>query len=302
MESTLQSDHGPQTNARQAPRRARRWRLAFFDGVEKLLARLGGRRFYRHHFLRAGRFHERHEDVPVQNLPAGLDGLRIAHLSDLHAGAFLGPGDLGDVVQRVNQLEVDLVALTGDYITHHVSDAFQLSGDLSALRSRWGTFAVFGNHDYRERREGEIVGRLAECGVRFLRNEGLRLDTGDGVLYISGVEDLEEARRIDPRAARADLQAGDVEVLLCHHPAGARSLAREGCAVVLSGHTHGGQINLPGIPQLGPRHPGNRLQHGSTTCIVSRGLGVVAIPLRFRAPAELVIVTLSTSAPAPGGA
>lgn len=293
MESTLRSTS---TNARQIPRRKTRMRLAFFDMVEKTLAALGGRRFYIWRFLRAGRFHERHEAIVVDGLPAGLEGVRIAHLSDLHAGAFLGEGDLAPMVARVNELDVHLVALTGDYITHHVSDAFLLASDLAELRSRWGSFAVFGNHDYRERREHEIVERFAESGVRFLRNASERIDTGDGVLYLSGVEDLEEAKHIDPVAARSQMQAGDVEVMLCHHPSGAQSLAHEGCAVVLSGHTHGGQINLPLVPQLGPRHPGNRVQHGSTVCVVSRGVGVVAVPLRFRAPAELVVVTLRGNA------
>ncbi|MFT7487359.1 MAG: putative MPP superfamily phosphohydrolase, partial [Candidatus Paceibacteria bacterium] len=243
-------------------------------------------------FLAAGRFHERRETILVADLPAGLEGFTIAQLSDLHAGPFLGEGDLQHVVRRINELQVDLVALTGDYITHHVTDAFCLAPDLGALRSRHGTFAVFGNHDYRGRREQEIVDCFGAAGVRFLRNEGVRLDSKDGVLHLAGVEDLEEAKQIDPAAARASMRPGDVGVLLCHNPAGAAQLAREDCALMLSGHTHGGQLNHPLIPKLGPRHPGNRVQHAETTCIVSRGLGVIAIPFRIQAPAELVLISL----------
>jgi len=285
---------------RVAPRRLGRWRLLLSWSLEVGCGLLGGRRFYRARHLAPGRFLLRRERVEVPDLPAGLEGLRIAQLSDLHAGRFVREGDLAAVVDAVEAEAVDLVVLTGDYITHRAEDAFRLVGDLARLRPRLGSFAVFGNHDYRGRREAEIARRFAEAGVRFLRNEGARLERGGDCLYLSGVEDLEEGKRVDPRAARAGLEPGDVEVLLCHNPKGAELLAREGCVLVLSGHTHGGQIRLP-LPrflrhQIGPPHPGERLRHGPTTSIISRGLGVVALPLRFRAPTEVVLVTLERAA------
>ncbi len=285
----------PQDSAgagRQAPRRKTKARLAFFKAVEHTCRLLGGRHFYRSQFLKAGRFHERVEELHVPGLPAGLEGFTIAHLSDMHAGSFLAQGDLADVVQRVNELQVDAVALTGDYITDHPREALLLTEDLGRLRSRFGSFAVFGNHDYRDRREAEIVRAYGDIGIRFLRNRGERLDTGRGVLAITGVEDLEEAKVIHCEAARADLRADDVEVLLCHNPAGAEAFARPACVAVLSGHTHGRQIDLPWLRNLGPHHPGLRRQFGQTTSIVSRGLGVIGVPFRYGSPAELVLVKL----------
>jgi hypothetical protein len=278
--------------ARVAPRRKPRLWLALGYAVEVGCALCGGRRFYRARHLAPGRFELRHERVEVPHLPRALEGLRIAQLSDLHAGRFLGPGDLRAVVEAVNELEVDLVVLTGDYISHHWSDALRLAPDLARLRPRLGAFAVFGNHDYRDRAEGRIAECFAGVGVRVLRNECVRLECGGAHLALVGVEDLEEAKRLDPAAARAELRAGDVEVLLCHNPLGAERLARPGCALILSGHTHGVQIDLPFLRRIGPPHPGDRRRVGATTAITSRGLGVVGLPLRLGSRAEVVVIDL----------
>lgn len=277
-------------------RRHSRAFLALADTLEVACATLGGRALYRRRHLSRAGLHVRRERVLVPDLPAGLEGLRIAQLSDLHAGRFLGRGDLREVVEVVNEARPDVVALTGDYISHHWSDALRCVDDLARLEARLACVAVFGNHDYRDRAEARIEEAFAAAGVRFLRNAGERHDTGEGVLALTGLEDLEESRHIDLAAARRDLRPGDVEVLLCHNPSAAPSLAREGCAVVLSGHTHGTQIDLPGLRRFGPPHPGLRLELGPTTAIVSRGLGVVALPLRVHSPAEVVLVELHAEA------
>jgi len=283
---------GPECSPRVAPRRHGDLRRAISDALELCFVLLGGRRSYRRRHLSRGRFVMREELVEVDELPPGLEGFRLAQLSDLHGGPFLGAGDLREVVEAVNEQEPDLCVLTGDYICHRPAEALPLAEDLGRLRSRHGTFAVFGNHDYRDRREADIAARYAEVGVRFLRNESVRLDSGAGVLALTGLEDLEEGKVIDPRAARAALEEGDVEVMLCHNPLGARALARPGCAAILSGHTHGTQVDLPFLRDLGPEHPGLRVELGPTTLIVSRGLGVVGAPIRHRSPAEVVFVRL----------
>ncbi len=267
-------------------------RLAFFRAVEGCAAALGGRRAYRRRHLAPGRFRLREERIEWPGLPPGLDGLTIAQLSDFHGGRFLGAGDLTAVVDAVNELSVDLIALTGDYMTHAVEEALPLLDELACLTSRLGTFAVFGNHDYKERREGEMVERAAAGGIRFLRNACQRFEVDGGALALTGLEDLEEARVVDVAAARAVLRPGDVEIMLCHNPAGARDLAHAGCAALLSGHTHGTQVDLPLLRTLGPKHPGLRVCFGATTLLVNRGLGIVGLPWRHRAPAEVVIVKL----------
>jgi predicted MPP superfamily phosphohydrolase len=289
--------HEKQPDVRVAPRRFSRARLVAFRAIERACALLGGRALYRARHLAPGRFLVREELVRVPGLPRALDGFRVAQLSDLHGGGFLGAGDLRHVVAAVNALKPDAVALTGDYVTHSIEESFPLVDDLAELRARHGVWAVFGNHDYKARREGELVARLAERGVRFLRNECARVevdggDSGRAIVAFTGLEDLEEGKRVDLAAARAGLRPGDLELCLCHNPAGARWLAREGCVAILAGHTHGTQVDWPFLRTLGPKHPGTRLRLGPTTLLVSRGLGVVGVPLRVGAPAEVVLLRL----------
>ncbi len=281
---------------RQEPRRFGLGRRVLFRAIEETARLLGGRAFYRAAYLAAGRFRERVERVAVPDLPTGLEGFRVAQLSDLHAGSFLGSGDLAAVVDAVNAREPDLVCLTGDLITRRWSEALLLLEDLRRLRPRHGALAVFGNHDYHDRAEGRIVEAFAEHGIRFLRNDSRRVDTGDGALTVVGLEDLEEGKVVDVEAARAGLRAGDVELVLCHNPLGAPSLARPGCCAVLSGHTHGHQVDLPGIRNIAPTHPGDRVDLGETACITSRGLGAVGIPIRVASQAEVVWLELTRSA------
>lgn len=275
-----------------APRRFGVGRRGAVRAIETGFRLLGGRAFYRRAFLSRGRLHVRREEVRVPGLGAGLEGFRVAHLSDLHAGPFLGPGGLSHVVAEVRAAGAQLACLTGDFITHRFREGFLLLPDLAALAACCPVVGVFGNHDYRGRREGVLAAAFGAVGVRILRNGFHRVETGSGALCVVGIEDLEEARVIDVAAARAGLRPGDVELVLCHNPAGAQRLARAGCAAVLSGHTHGHQIDLPLIRRAAPRHPGDRVQRGATACITSRGLGALGVPLRVGARAELVVLEL----------
>lgn len=288
--STIAStnEHEP----RSVPRRFSPFRLAFFRSVEEVCARLGGRAFYRWWHLRDGRFAMREETLAIRGLPADLDGFTIAQLSDFHGGSFLRAGDLRAVIAAVNARHPDLCVLTGDYVTHHWSESLGVLEDCASLYARHGVFGVFGNHDYRGRLEGRIAEAYAARGIRMLRNEGVRVDRGTASLALVGIEDLEEGRVIDPQRARAGLDDCDVEIVLSHNPTAARGLAHERCAAILSGHTHGSQIDLPLLRRLGPPHPGVRVRFGATTLIVSRGLGVVGFPLRVGSPAEVVLVRL----------
>lgn len=282
------------SDPRVAPRRHRRLRRAVFAAAEGLARGMGGRWLYARRWLGPGRLRLRQERIEVQGLPPVLHGLRVAQLSDLHAGPFLGRGGLRHAVDAVNRAQPDLVALTGDFCAHGPEQALDVLEDLGRLEARSGVFAVFGNHDYRDRREGEIAAAYAEHGILFLRNAGVRPEREGRPLPLvcTGLEDLEEGRVVDLAAARKELRPGDVEIMLCHNPRGARALARSGCPLVLSGHTHGTQIDLPWLRGLGPDHPGLRVELGPTTLLVSRGLGVVGVPLRYAVPAEVVLAEL----------
>ena len=234
----------------------------------------------------------REERVELPDLHPDLEGLVLAQLSDLHAGPWMGPGDLTDVVCVVGEHQPDLIVLTGDFLTRDHRDVERVIGELSRLHAPLGAYAVFGNHDYRGRQEAELARALAGAGVTVLRDASVHLERGRGTLALVGLEDLEEARVIDLDAALSGVHEADTVVALCHHPAGARALADRGVSLVLSGHTHGTQVDLPFLRRLGPAHPGLRIELGGTLLLVSRGLGAVGPPVRIGAPAEVVLVTL----------
>lgn len=234
--------------------------------------------------------------MAIEGLAPALDGFTIVQLSDLHAGLFLREGDLRDVVEAANARRPDVIVLTGDFITRHWSEALLVRDDLALLRARHGVWAVLGNHDYKDRSEARITASYAEVGVRFLRNQGVRLADERGAVSLIGIEDLEESKSLDLAAARAGLVSTDPEIVLCHNPRGALPLSRVGCELVLSGHTHGTQLDLPWARRAGPPHPGTRIELGGTTLLVSRGLGAIGLPLRIGAPAEILVVRLERSA------
>lgn len=276
----------PLGQPRLEPRRFSPARLAFFRAIERVSAALGGRRFYRATQLSPPRV--RTEEVRLRGLPPELDGLSIVQLSDVHAGPFLGRGDLARAVERANALGADLAVFTGDLVTHAADEAWWILDDLAELRARLGVYGVFGNHDYHGRRERAIRAAYAARGVVFLCDEarGLR----DGALWLIGLEDLEEKK--EDADAFASVPRGAAAIALCHNPRGAAACFERGAGLVLSGHTHGGQVNLPLVRRLAPAHPGDRVEVAGGTLIVSRGLGALGVPLRVRARAELVRIVL----------
>jgi hypothetical protein len=273
------------------PPRRHRWpRRALFRTVETAARLAGGRRFYRSVFLTSPRLRERREDVAVvAGLPEELLHCTIAHLSDFHGGPFLRSRDLLPLVERVNALEPDVIALTGDFMTHRTEEGIELIGAFAGLRARRGIFAVFGNHDYRRRREGEMAEAMARLGIVTLRNAHAMVMPQ---LAIAGIEDMEEGKVSDLDAALDGVPPGAVRLLLSHHPGALASASERGVSLVLSGHTHGGQVNLPILRRLGPPHPGDRIERGSTTLLVNHGIGAIGVPFRWKAPAEIVVARL----------
>ena len=292
----------------QAPRRHSQLRLGFFRAARGCARALGGRRWYRWRYLHPERMVLRREILRVPNWPAELEGLRLLQLSDFHAGPFLRGEDLWPLVRGLESDPPDLIALTGDFITDRWEDVQGLAPVLGALPARLGAYAVLGNHDYRGRQVSRLVETLAQHGIRTLLDESVHLD---GVpLWVTGLHDLEErrgwARRSESageahgaevelqeqlRRMRAQHAPGDWELALCHHPIGAAALARERTFAILSGHTHGRQIDRRWLRTLGPAHPGLQVPIfaagvRTSQLYVHRGVGVVGVPLRSRAPAE----------------
>lgn len=288
----------PDSDLRKPPRRFSDEAIAAFRLLRWVSTRIWpGKAAYRRWLARGG-VRTEHVDVPVPGLPEALDGLVMVQLSDLHGGCFLDEGSLGPVTDLVAAAEPDLLFVTGDFVTRTVDDVYELGAFLGRLPAPAGKFAVLGNHDYRGRRERQIEAFLRRQGVQLLRNASALVRRGEGRLRIVGLEDIEESKGADLSAALADAGPDDhVTVLLCHHPDVVDALPPGRFDLVLSGHSHGGQILLPligtpGKPWMPRRLSGTHPLDGGGLLHVNRGIGVLVVPFRLRARAEVTRLVL----------
>jgi predicted MPP superfamily phosphohydrolase len=239
----------------------------------------------------------RRVDVPMAGLPAALHGFTIAQISDLHIGPTVKASYVQAVVDSVNGVRADVVAITGDLIDGGVADLHRDVQPLAGLQSRHGSFFVTGNHEYYSGAH-EWTTHLRTLGLRVLNNEHVVLRHDSAQLVLAGVTDFAAhhfvaADRSSPQQALAGAPAAPVRVLLAHQPRSAAAASAAGFDVQLSGHTHGGQFwpwNLF-VPLQQPYTAGlHRLQ--KLWVYVSRGTGYWGPPLRLGAPSEIAVIRL----------
>ncbi|MCX7699513.1 MAG: metallophosphoesterase [Gemmataceae bacterium] len=239
--------------------------------------------------------------IAVPNLPAMFEGLTIAFLTDLHHGRYTSLHYIRTIVEVTNAQQPDIIALGGDYAHAHrryIPPCFEV---LSDLKARLGVFGVLGNHDhwYDSRLAKECMRR---SHVADLTNTGYWLIQGAARLRLGGVDDFWEGSQ-NLAAALGDAQPGEARVLLSHNPDYVETITDPRVGLVLSGHTHGGQVVLPGIgaPYV-PSIYGDKYLHGLvrtpvTQVYVSRGLATVGPPLRIGARPEITLVRLTRAEP-----
>ena len=237
-------------------------------------------------------------DVPISGLPAALHGFTIAQISDLHVGPTVKRGYVQAVVDTVNRLQADAVALTGDLVDGRADELKLDVAPLAGLRSRHGSFFVTGNHEYYS---GALdwMAQLSGLGMKVLTNQHVVLHHDGASLVMAGVADFSAhhfvaGHRSDPAAALAGAPPdAAVRVLLAHQPRSAPAAAEAGFDVQLSGHTHGGQFwpwNLF-VPLQQPFTAGlHRLRR--LWVYTSRGTGYWGPPLRLGAPSEITRLRL----------
>lgn len=243
-------------------------------------------------------------DLYWPELPAGLDGLRILHLSDPHAGPLAGPVTLRRWRQQAEQERAELLLLSGDVVDSRSEEGEAFAAAFRDFPAPLGRFAVLGNHDYFSD-PGPIWHSLVAAGFRCLENAHALLERGGARFAVLGLQDPQatngrwRGERFGP-GPRPDLAAKGVpadvfRLCVAHRPSLWRLARRVGAHLTFAGHTHGGQVNLvPGLNfarMLGPYTEGLFEEQGSRL-YVSRGLGVVGVPMRVAAPPEIAVITL----------
>jgi predicted MPP superfamily phosphohydrolase len=236
---------------------------------------------------------ERHA-IGLKRLPRELDGLKIVHLSDIHHGPFTAREQVERAVAVANSLQPDIIALTGDYISHEREYIQPCAEMLGRLRARCGVYAVLGNHDnWVDPALVTDLFRLA--GIRVLNNEGMRFEDKGVSFWLAGVDDTMVGLE-DLPLALAGSASDEMKLLLAHNPVILRRAARAGVDLVLSGHTHGGQVTWRSERSASGRVRRRILRglgrRGETQIYVTRGLGTVVLPVRYGCLPEVSLLTL----------
>ena len=236
-------------------------------------------------------------DLPLPRLSPVFDGLRLAQISDIHIESGSMAENLPALCEMVNRQKADVICLTGDYISYTYGRQEEpLYQGLKALRAPLGVFAVMGNHDQwagidQPRRA------LRRAGIRELRNEVVTLRRGGDQLHICGVDDLLEGPG-DLEPVRAALPADGCALVLVHEPDYADAVSScKRFDLMLSGHSHGGQICLPfgrvvHVPSMANKYPAGLYRVNQMQLYTNRGLGTVGLPIRLFCRPEITVFTL----------
>jgi uncharacterized protein len=260
-------------------------------------------------------------EIPVADLPAGLDGLRIAQLSDIHAGDFMPRSEIRRAVEMANALGADLTVVTGDFITGANDPLEDCIAELGRLRAPLGVWGCNGNHEIYAGAEERARQLFDRFGMRLLRQENQELAWRGEKFNLIGVDYQRERRPSGTRLPMlpdvAPLVRGDVpNILLSHNPNSFRRAAESGIQLSLAGHTHGGQVQveivdhsfsparfmtkfIAGLYQLPLGSEAQGTAAGPTpgaakhaSLYVNRGLGTIGMPVRLGVPPEITLITL----------
>lgn len=242
-------------------------------------------------------FHVREVEIPVPNLPDGLDGLRLLHLSDIHLSAFLSEKDLARVIDSANELRPHLALVTGDLITAAGDPLDACLRQLARLRADAGILGCMGNHEDYAMVENLTEREGARLGILFLRGRAQPLRFGGAVLNVAGV-DYQRSGRDYLRGAERLVLPGAYNLLLSHNPDVFPVAVEKGYDLTLAGHTHGGQVTVEILHQainaarfFTPFVYG-LYRSGAAAEYVTRGIGTIGIPARIGAPPEIALLRL----------
>jgi uncharacterized protein len=237
-------------------------------------------------------------------VPPAFDGTRIVLLTDIHRGMFFSERRVGRLVDQVNAMAPDLIVLGGDYVYGSKDYERSAFAELGRLEAPLGTFAVLGNHDYAHLADGDwdpkpAIEAAVQAGIPVLDNSGVWIERSGERFRLAGVSDLLRGHpQADP--GLEGTTPGDLVVLVSHEPDFVEWLMPQDVNLVLSGHTHGGQITFFGLwapvvsSEYGQTYRTGLVHNWRATVIVSNGIGTIFPPLRFFARPQIVVITLKT--------
>lgn len=249
-------------------------------------------------FIQRLDFRVREIEMPMANLPEGLNGLRILQVSDIHRGPFLSDGELGRVIDAGRELRPHLAVVTGDLISTYGDPLDGCIAQLARLKADAGVFGCMGNHERYAAAEAHAEASAARVGIRFLRRQAQTLEFGGAKLNLAGVD---YQRKGEPylRGAERLMAPGAFNLLLTHNPDVFPVAARQGYNLLLAGHTHGGQVTVEILDEsINPARfftpfVYGAYRSGATAMYVTRGIGTIGLPARIGAPPEITVIRLA---------
>lgn len=237
----------------------------------------------------------------IPDLPPELHDFTIGLMSDIHSSAFMTKDEMDRYVAVMNAQETDLIAVTGDFVNSLVEEVYPFAESFSALRAPHGVYGVLGNHDFFTRNVELVAREIDDCGVKLLRNDKITVERNGGKMTLLGVDDVGRGQLAAEKISLAlGRQAtSGPRILLCHRPYFLEQAAEHQIDLVLSGHTHGGQVSLGRFSNvvLAPASFASKYVWGKyrtkdTHMYVSRGIGTVGLPIRINCPPEITVITL----------
>jgi uncharacterized protein len=239
--------------------------------------------------------------VTVPRLPAEFKGFSIGLLSDVHSSVFMAKDDMDTYVKATNALHPDIIFVTGDFVNSRTSEVYPFAEAFSQLRAPHGVYGVLGNHDYFADVD-TVAKEVDACGVKLLRNDAVKISIGSAFINLVGVDDIGRGARAGDYLHRALASVTNTQpkILLCHKPYFMDEFSTNTFDLVLSGHTHGGQVVFAKIndtyitpASLFSKYVWGLYRFNGTQLYVNRGLGSVGIPIRVNCPPEVTKLTLA---------
>ena len=258
-----------------------------------------GTQFYGSQWLSGCKLDFNRMTLPVNHGRFSGRGIRLAQISDLHLGLYVGNDELKWLADSIEAHAPDVLIITGDFVNRSVEEAYSAFEGLRRLAEVAPTYGVLGNHDFWHGPD-ELAHLLTDSGMRILRNEHIETEINGNPMLIAGVDDWKTGHDDLETAVRDLPQGKHFRLLLSHCPDLLYPAANYDFDLVLAGHTHGAQVRLPVI---GPAV--NRMMHGEfdrgwsrsgeTALYINRGLGAVFLPVRFKSNAEVTLLHLAAA-------